>query len=126
MSDFLSSHGTSTYISQRILIVPFQSDFYKEVIDALRESILFQIKQFPDLIGLIIDISKLTVVDLENMKVLEDFLKMASVMGVEGYLTGVRPEVTRTLIDLDYKQGQLNTALDIDNAIKAIREKHSD
>ena len=63
MSDFLLSYGIASYVSQNILIIPFQADFYVEVIEALRQDILKQIHNKPEIKGLIIDLSKVKLID---------------------------------------------------------------
>ena len=116
MSDFLLSYGVVSYISQNILIVPFQADFYVEVIEALRLEILQQLHLNPAIKGLIIDLSKVDIVDVQNMKSLEKSLHMATILGVTGFLVGINPSVTLALVALGYEPGQLKTALSIERA----------
>ena len=122
MSDFLLSYGIASYISQKILIVPFQADFYREVILALRNDILQQLHSKQDIKGLIIDLSNVTLIDLQNMNDLEQTLNMASVLGVTGFLVGIQPNVTLALLELGYEPNHLHTALDIERASIAIDE----
>ena len=116
MSDFLLSYGVASYVSQNILIVPFQADFYVEVIDALRKDILQLLHVRPEIKHLIIDVSKANLIDLQNINDLEQTLNMARILGVTGFLVGIKPTVTLALMELGYEPGALNTALNIEQA----------
>ncbi len=116
MSDLLLSYGIASYVSQDILIVPFHADFYVEVIEALRQDILVQLHHNPDIKGLIIDLSKINVIDLHNMRALEQTLNMVAILGVTGFLVGIQPSVTLALVELGYNPEHLNTALSIERA----------
>ena len=120
MSDFLLSYGVASYISQDILIVPFQADFYVEVIDALRQDILQQLHDTPDIKGLVIDLSNVNLIDLQDMNVLERTLDMAAVFDVMSFLVGIKPSVTLALIELGYDPKHLNSAPNIEQAILSI------
>lgn len=120
MSDFLLSSGVATYISQDILIVPFQADFYVEVVAAFQQDILLQLHRNSTIKGLIIDLSKDSLLDFQNMHVLEQTLDMAAMFGVIGFLVGIQPNVTLALIELGYEQKHLCTALTIERATTAI------
>ena len=122
MSDFLLSYGVSSYISREILIVLFQADFYVEVIEALRKDILNQLHTKPEIKGLVIDLSKINLIDLHNMKALEQTLHMAAILGVVGFLVGLQPSVTLALVELGYEPELLNTALTIERAMFYIHQ----
>lgn len=120
MSNLLAGYGIASYISQDILIVPFQADFYKEVLEALRQDILQKLHHNPDIKGLIIDLSRTNLIDLKDMKALESIQQMAHVLGVTTYLTGIQPSVTLTLVELGYDPKQINAALNISRATELI------
>ena len=123
MSDILLRYGIASYVSDNILIVPFQTDFYGEVIKALRQDILYKLHEMSDICGLIIDVSHLHVLDLNNMEVLEETARMASIFGVMLFLVGLKPLVAVTLVQLGY-EGKLNTALTIAQAIQRINHEN--
>ncbi len=123
MSDTLIRYGIASYTSQKILIVPFQADFYSEVMEVLQRDILSSLHQTPDIKGLIIDVTNIKVMDLFNIKTLEKTLLMASMLGVESYLVGLQPQVTLTLIDLGYEIGKTKTALSIEQATICIHRQ---
>lgn len=121
MSDILVSYGIATYVSRNVLIVPFQADFYDEVLQALQTDVLQQLHSHPDIQGLVIDVSKCRIIDKVNMQSLEAIFSMASILGVQTYLTGIQPQVTLALIELGYEPaGHFNTALTLESATQAI------
>ena len=122
MSDLSLSFGIKTYVSQQTLIVPFQNDFYSDMIEALNIEVAYKLHHTPGLKGLIVDVSQITLIDLENMMVLEDILKLGNIFGVVSYLTGLQPQLTQALIELGYEPGDFKTAPTIENAIKSVQE----
>lgn len=122
MSQALLSYGITSYISEGVLILPFQSDFYKEVIDALQTDILSKLRNNTEIRGLIVDVSNITIIDLFDMKLLEETLKMAEMLGATAYLTGLQPQVTLALVDLGYDPVDLRTELTIEKAMSRINQ----
>lgn len=125
MSDLLTSYGISSYISQNILILPFQADFFREVMQALKQDVLRELHANPNVCGIILDVSKTKLIDLSNMHELESILKMASVLGVEAYICGLRPDVTLALVNLGYDNNQLKTCLNIEQGMSRIHNNIS-
>lgn len=121
MSDFLLSYGVASYVTQNILIIPFQADFYTEVILAFRQDILRQIYTHTNIKGLIIDLSTVNLIDMQNMRVIEELVSMVNMLGVISYLVGIKPAVTMALVELEYASERLNTALTIEQASRAIQ-----
>ncbi|MDF1757961.1 MAG: STAS domain-containing protein [Legionellaceae bacterium] len=122
MSDELLSYGVVSYVSQNILIVPFQADFYDEIIRLLRNDVLNKVHESPELNGLILDLSNIKLIDSSNMKTLENTLDMASLLGVTTCLTGIQPQVALILAELGYDPSGINTSLSIECGIKKIHQ----
>jgi rsbT antagonist protein RsbS len=122
MSELLLKYGIASYVSGDTLVVPFQTDFYTDVIEAFRQDILHRLHAMPELKGLIIDLSHVVLLDLGNMHVLEDTLKMACIYDVEAYLVGLKPEVALALVGLGY-EGKVNTALTLGHAMQRIKNR---
>ncbi|MCH9756674.1 MAG: STAS domain-containing protein [Gammaproteobacteria bacterium] len=121
MSERLLKYGIASYVSDNILIVPFQTDFYVEVLHALRQEILNQLYNLSELEGLIIDVSKVSLMDMSDMAVIEETLQMASVYGATGVLVGLNPMVAFALVGLGY-EGNIHSALTIGQAIQQIKQ----
>ena len=122
MSDQLLNYGIASYVSENILIVPFQTEFYADGIEAFRQEILKKIHETNNLKGMIIDVSQVNLLDVSNMKELESILSMSSVLGVTGYLVGLKPAVAVALVELGYEGNKLNIALNVEQAAKSIQE----
>lgn len=123
MSNFLLSYGVASYVAENVLIVLFQADFYVEVTEALQQDLLKQLHTMPTLQGLIIDVSRVKLMDLHNMHTLENILNMTALLGVTGFLVGVQPVVTATLIELGYDPTHLNTARTVEQAILLMHQR---
>lgn len=124
MSELLISYGVYSYVSQNTLILPFQADFFTEVIQTLESEILKKIHTDRSIIGIILDLSKAKIIDLDNIQQLESVLKMAEILGVEAYLCGLRPDVTLTLVNLGYENKDLKTCLSIEHGITLINKNN--
>ena len=122
MSDLLLSYGIASYVSADILFVPFQADFYTEVMEALQQDLSQQIHNNSRIKGLILDVSKVQLMDLHNMHTLEQLIELGNILGVPGFLVGVQPNVALTLIDLGYDPAHLNTVVNLERAVSLIRD----
>ena len=122
MSNLLLKYGIASYVSEDTLVVPFQVDLYAEVVQAFRQEILHQLYHKPELKGLILDVSHLFLLDVDDMEILEETLKMASVYDVEAYVVGVQADVALALIGLGY-EGKINTSPTVRQAIERIHNR---
>lgn len=120
MSKLLLNYGIASYINHNVLIIPFQSDFYSEVMDGLKRDVSQKLVSSNEIKGLILDLSKVKVIDLSNMRNIERLLDMAKIFGVQAYVSGIQPLVTMALIELGYEPWQLNSAINIEQAMDKI------
>ena len=75
----------------------------------------------PDARGIVIDITALDVIDAFQARAIDDLASMARVLGAEVVITGIRPPVALTLIDMDLELEGAETAVDLDQGIEKIR-----
>lgn len=102
--------------------MPFQSDFYEEVIDALRAEILARVHNNAHIKGVIIDVSQVHLMDLADIHVIEQIMSMATLLGISAVLSGLQPGVAMTLIELGYDNTHLHIALNIEKAQQLIKK----
>ena len=122
MDNLLSSFGVVSYISEGILIVQLQSDLYTEVIEALRTDIVFKLHSTPQKIkGLIIDVSKINLLDCMDMAVLEKMLQVATALKIPAILSGVHRHIVMTLSDMGYNIKNITSTATIEQATKALQ-----
>ncbi len=70
--------------------------------------------------GVICDVSSLEVLDSEDFAAIYRTLSMVSLMGVQPILVGLKPGVVSALVDTGIDLGQLDTALDLDTALRLL------
>lgn len=70
--------------------------------------------------ALIIDASGLWLVDSHLCAALADIARSASLMGTHTILSGLRPEVALTLLEMDIAFAGLQTALNLEQALESV------
>jgi rsbT antagonist protein RsbS len=100
----------------RNLLVTVQTELHDAVAEAFQEDLLLAIEK-SGAAGLLIDITGLDMVDSYVARVLADTGKMASLMGAETVLVGMRPEVAATLVRMGYLMTGIRTALNVDEGL---------
>ncbi|RLG37813.1 hypothetical protein DRN79_02610 [Methanosarcinales archaeon] len=76
--------------------------------------------------GVIIDITAIDVVDSFITRILVETARMASLMGAETVIVGLRPEISITLVEFGVEFENIKTALDLEHGIKILKEKTLD
>ena len=100
----------------RNLLVTVQTELHDAVAEAFQEDLLVAIEK-SGAAGLLIDITGLDMVDSYVARVLADTSKMASLMGADTVLVGMRPEVAATLVRMGYLMTGIRTALNVDEGL---------
>jgi rsbT antagonist protein RsbS len=100
----------------RNLLVTVQTELHDAVAEAFQEDLLVAIEK-SGAAGLLIDITGLDMVDSYVARVLADTGKMASLMGADTVLVGMRPEVAATLVRMGYAMSGIKTALNVDEGL---------
>lgn len=98
------------------IIVPIQVELHDRAAMKLQEDILIKIEE-TGASGLIIDVSAVSIVDSFLGRLLGETAKMASLMGVESVLVGMKKEVVITLIQLGMVIKDLHTALNMEEGL---------
>ncbi len=100
----------------RNLLVTVQTELHDAVAEAFQEDLLLAIEK-SGAAGLLIDITGLDMVDSYVARGLADTGKMASLMGAQTVLVGMRPEVAATLVRMGYAMTGVRTALNVDEGL---------
>ena len=101
------------------LLASVQVDFSDTVADSFQKDVLTKIER-TGAKGLVIDISSLDIVDSYVARMLATTGKMASLMGTETVIVGMRPEVAATLVRMGYYLEGVHTALSLEDGLAAI------
>ncbi|GGH87619.1 rsbT antagonist protein RsbS [Pullulanibacillus pueri] len=74
-------------------------------------------------IGVVIDLTSVEIIDSYIAKILGDVVNMSELLGAKVVLTGIRPAVALTLIDLGIRLKGVPTALDLEQGIEKLRQE---
>jgi rsbT antagonist protein RsbS len=73
--------------------------------------------------GVVIDLTSVDMIDSFIAKVLGDVVDMSNLMGARVVLTGIRPAVAITLIDMGIKLEGVSTALDLEQGLASLQQE---
>ncbi len=102
-----------------VLLVSIQVDLNNRVASELQNAILSRIEATGSL-GLLIDITAVTVVDSYIARVLTETARMAKIMNTRVVLVGVQPEVAITLLDMGLELSGIDAATDIERGLETL------
>ena len=110
-----------------VLVATMQTALDPAVLKRFREDLLERLgsERAP---ALLLDLSGVTLMDLEEYDWLLKLARSTALMGTETWFVGFRPEVVATLVLLGAPTDDVRSALDIDGAIRTIyksREEES-
>jgi rsbT antagonist protein RsbS len=97
------------------LVVPIHVELYDDTMLTLQEDILEEVKE-KSIKGVIIDFSAVDIIDQFLAQKIKDTANMVALMGAETILTGFKPEVVASLVDLNFDFEGIPTAIDQEDA----------
>ena len=104
-----------------VLIVPIQIELHDRAASQVQEDIIQNIEQ-TGARGLLIDVSKLQIVDSFLGRLLGDTAAMARVMGCQSVVVGIQPEVAITLMELGLRLEGVYTALNTEVGLELLEQ----
>lgn len=108
-------------VARDCVVASIQIDLGAEVLRQFRRDLL-ECVQANRASGVILDVSGLEVIDLEDYSGLLRTMEMATVMGAIPVLSGLKPGVVSALIDLGAEAEGVNAALTLDDAFRLLDE----
>jgi rsbT antagonist protein RsbS len=106
----------------RFLLVTIQVDMHDQLALALQDDLTSRISS-DGAAGVLIDISSLDVVDSFIGRMIGNIAAMARVLDAETVVTGMRPSVAITLVELGLALEGVHTALDVDKGVALLQRK---
>jgi rsbT antagonist protein RsbS len=107
------------------LIVPIQGAVSDDVMSALQEDVTARIAD-GDARGLVVDVSGVEVLDSYLTRNLRDLALTARLMGVVAVVSGLRPAVAITLVEMGLEIPGVLTALNLERALEALYERQEE
>lgn len=105
-----------------VLVATVQAAMTSSVLARFREDLLDRLiaDRLP---SLVLDLSGVSLMDIEEFDALRQVARSAGMIGAEAWFVGLRPEVVATLVTLGADTDGLRTALDLDDALTLIRRE---
>ena len=103
------------------VVASIQIDLTPEVLRQFRMDLLERVQE-SGANGVILDVSGVDILDLDDFNALRETIKMAEIMGARPILSGLNPGVVSALIDLGVDPEGLNTVLNLDDAFRLLDE----
>jgi rsbT antagonist protein RsbS len=104
------------------LLVTIQVDMHDQLALQLQEDLTERISR-ESAAGVLIDISSLDVVDSFIGRMIANIAAMARVLDADTVVTGMRPAVAITLVELGLSLEGVHTALNVERGMALLREK---
>jgi rsbT antagonist protein RsbS len=104
----------------RFLLVTIQVDMHDRLAMALQDDLMEQIRRHRAL-GVLIDISALDLVDSFIGRMLANIAAMARVLDADTVVTGMRPAVAITLVELGLALPGVRTALNVERGMQLLQ-----
>jgi rsbT antagonist protein RsbS len=121
----MSAHGSIPVLQiGSTLLASIQVELRDTIADAFQEDILDTIAK-TGATGLVIDITGLDMVDSYVARVLADTGRMATLMGTDTVVVGMRPVVAATLVRMGFRMEGVQTALNVDAGLALVSDLHA-
>jgi rsbT antagonist protein RsbS len=104
----------------RFLLVTIQVDMHDRLAMALQDDLMEQIRAHRA-VGVLIDISALDLVDSFIGRMLANIAAMARVLDADTVVTGMRPAVAITLVELGLSLPGVRTALNVERGMQLLQ-----
>ena len=102
-------------VSRGVVVASIQVDLDDDVLARFQEDLLGRVHETGSR-AVFLDVSGLETLDSDEFAALRRIIAMASIMGTESVLVGLRPGVVSALIEVEADVEGLQTAIDLDAA----------
>jgi rsbT antagonist protein RsbS len=118
----MSAHGSIPVLQiGSTLLASIKVELRDTIADAFQEDILETIAR-TGATGLVIDITGLEMVDSYVARVLANTGRMATLMGTDTVVVGMRPVVAATLVRMGFRMEGVQTAINVDSGLALVSD----
>ncbi|MEH6592061.1 MAG: STAS domain-containing protein, partial [Halioglobus sp.] len=114
-SGFSDVPAIPVQVSRNTVVASIQVDLDDRVLARFQQELLQRIHD-SNSTGVILDLSALDTLDLEEFLALRRIISMSRIMGAESVLVGLKPGVVSSLIEVGADVDGLHAAIDLDAA----------
>lgn len=111
-------------LSQNCVIASIQIDLSDDILRQFRQDLLERLHS-SGATGVILDVAGIDIMDLQDFKALQQTISMATLMGAQTVIIGLRPGVVSALVELEADVDWVNAALNLDEAFSLINRLRS-
>ena len=108
-------------VTQGCVMASIQIDLAPDILEHFRDDLLEAVQKNRAR-GVILEVSALEVMDLEDFNALHETMKMVSLMGAHPVLAGLQAGVVSTLLDLGADIENLRVARNLDDALRILQQ----
>lgn len=119
MEEEATSSGMAMHVTRGCLVVPVQVELSDDLMLRIQEDILERVSR-TGVKGVVIDVSGAGIIDSFLGRMLCDTGRMASLLGAATVVTGLRPEIVASLVDLDFELKGIQTALPLEDGLRKV------
>ncbi len=98
------------------ILVKIPANATDEEMEILQEKILKKINEY-NINGVILDISNIEIVDSFFARIIAETTHMVNLMGGKAVVTGMKPSVAITTVELGFNLENINFALNVDKGL---------
>jgi len=106
-------------VTRGCVVASIQFDLDPEVLRQFRIDLLERVQK-SRANGVILDVSGIDILDLDDFNGLRSTMEMAEIMGARPILSGLKPGVVSALIDLGADPEGVNAVLNLDDAFRLL------
>jgi len=121
MNHSVESIKITMHETQGCLVVPIQEELSKEAALQIQRNLLEQVHA-KSIKGVIIDLSGVKVIDGILWEIFSKTAKMVKMLGPPSVITGLRPGVVASIIDLNLDFSDLTTAMNLEDALEILTQ----
>jgi rsbT antagonist protein RsbS len=112
-------------VTSGCLVASIQVDLTEGLLRQFQHDLLERIKS-DRVSGVVLDVSGVQIMDLDDFELLRRSMAMASIMGARPMLVGLRPGIVAALVELDGNVDGVEAAADLDDALQRLRRAAED
>ena len=107
------------YVTRGCLVVPIQVELEDSSMLHIQRDVLKRVNK-TGVKGVVIDVSGVAVIDSSLGRSIFDIARMVSLLGARAVITGLRPGVVASLMDLGFKPGNVPTAVSFEESLRML------
>ena len=105
---------------ESFLIASIQEELSDEALQTLRDDLAVRVSK-RRATGIIIDVSAVDILDSFASRMLRDIAYAAKLQGARAIVVGIQPEVAYTMVMLGLRLSEVETMLDLEEALTVLR-----